>query len=322
MRTTRFLRALAREGAGRRGDARWETREPARLTAISPVRRHEVWRRDVGRVMTNASAKKSLVSVSACKIAKLPGGALLARPARTVHAIARFIEAHGDDPTARHRCGEGYSAEPTPNPLCPPRTPPRLVTAKTKTNTTAHGNFPVQQDLAAMRQERQTALKETAELQGLNGGGGAPLARLAEIPRAARRERWPPRRGARRRALRRGGARKREATPRLCQRRGRARRQPARGKTRDRWQGGREREAGETSRTGPKADAPTSRDDSTMPTHPDASWTAARWGRLGGRKLRLTRSPAESAHIRVVSYPDDPDDASESAHSCPLAITT
>ena len=97
-----------------------------------------------------------------------------------MHAVARFIETHGDDPIARHQPWRGASHEP-------PRTrshhPERPLAFRQTTNTTAQGTS-CQQDLAAPG--ARITLKETASFAELNGVS-SNLRVSCEMPRAAGR---------------------------------------------------------------------------------------------------------------------------------------
>ena len=190
-----------------------------------------------------------------------------------------------------------------------------------QTNTTAQGNFPVQQDPAAMRQERQTALKETAELRReLNGGAGPLDPRLAENTRSSTR-RWLPRGARRRCCIRRSGANARR-TPRGLRRARLA--TSARKNTARCGEGGGKEARREDLKDRSRATAPTSRDDSTArqtrttPRGPTAPSASARF------ESPTTPAPHWKPR-RVGEHRDvdhDPDrDASESAH-CPRPSPT
>ena len=241
MRTTRFRRALAREGAGRRGDARWETREPARLTAISPVRRHEVWRRDVGSGDDGAKNRLSASAPARFEILRA-----LHSPRATcanVHAVARFIEAHGDDPIARHQPWRG---------ALPRRTLPEPALTTLNAPSPRHGQDKNQHDSSGQL-PRSTgpgchAPGAADRAEGDRGASqGAQRRRRSPRTRASRGDtRAAGREDGRRDEAQGGDAASGEAAQtrgerREALRRGRARRQPARGKTpQDRGEGGRE----------------------------------------------------------------------------------
>ena len=102
-----------------------------------------------------------------------------------MNAIERFTEAMAT--TKPHMASQRevcFPREPAQNPLAPPPTPGRQPRANPRA-TAEHDDFPDQpvQDLAAMRRERQTALKETADLRRELNGGAGPLnpKRVVEI---------------------------------------------------------------------------------------------------------------------------------------------
>ena len=160
-----------------------------------------------------------------------------------VHAVARFIEAHGDDPTARHQPRRGAS---------PRRTLPEPAFTTLNAPSPRHGQDKNQHDSSGQL-PRSTG-------PGCHAPGAADRAEGDRgASQGAQRRRRPPRTRASRgdtRAARREDGRRDEAQGgdaasgeaaqtrgerREALRRGRARRQPARGKTpQDRGEGGRE----------------------------------------------------------------------------------
>ena len=167
-----------------------------------------------------------------------------------------------------------------------------------------------------MRQERQTALKETAELRRELNGGAGPLepARLAEIHAqldakmaAATRRKEEMLRQEKRRKREANAARLSAAAARVANQREEKHRKIA-GKV-----AGKEarREDLKDRSRGRRANIARRFD---KPTHPDASWTD---GAIRTADAHAPHSkPRRVGEHRDVD-PDDPDDASESAHSCP-----
>ena len=162
-----------------------------------------------------------------------------------------------------------------------------------------------------MRQERQTALKETAELRRELNGGGGPLgpARLAEIRAqldakmaAATRRKEEMLRREKRRKREENAARLSAAAARVANQR---EEKHAKIAVKVAGKDARREDLKDRSR-GRRANIARRFDE---PTHPDAIRTAdAHAPRSKPRRV--------GAHPRRVD-PDDPDDASESAHSCP-----
>ena len=162
-----------------------------------------------------------------------------------------------------------------------------------------------------MRQERQTALKETAELRRELNGGGGPLgpARLAEIHAqldakmaAATRRKEEMLRREKRRKREENAARLSAAAARVANQR---EEKHAKIAVKVAGKDARREDLKDRSR-GRRANIARRFDE---PTHPDAIRTAdAHAPRSKPRRV--------GAHPRRID-PDDPDDASESAHSCP-----
>ena len=173
-----------REGASRRGDARRWTREPVRLRDISlpvpaPGSVGEVMKRPKSRLLRGGvTLKRSFFELDHTRRAR--------RGSRTsVNAIERLTEAMAT--TKPHMASQRevcFPREPAQNPTASPPTPGRQPRANPRA-TAEHDDFPDQpvQDLAAMRRERQTALKETADLRRELNGGAGPLnpKRVVEI---------------------------------------------------------------------------------------------------------------------------------------------